>query len=349
MESRPTQRRAFLAGIGSAVALGSSAWDATAKTPPPIKPRRLRIGDTVALVAPAGYLDDAGIERRVRNLESLGLRVKYAENLRAARGNFAGTIAQRVSDLHDAFVDRDVSAIWAARGGSGASQLLPHLNYRLIAAHPKILIGFSDITALHAAILQRANLVTFHGPTAGSTFTDYTSRHLVETIMVPGRGEPIEMADANRRESLANDEFTLRVLRPGVASGRLLGGNLSVFSALTGTPYQPSLSGALAFFEEINEEPYRLDRMFTQLRQGAGMDAAKAVMLGVFRRCSPKPGDASLSLAETVYEHFGTRPRPAVYGYSIGHIAHQMTLPVGTMARLDTAAQTLTRLESAVL
>jgi muramoyltetrapeptide carboxypeptidase len=321
---------------------------AALRLPPPRKPRRLRLGDTVALIAPAGALDDAGIERRVRNLESLGLKVKVAENLRARHGSFAGTAAQRVSDLHDAFLDRDVKAIWAARGGAGAAQLLAHLNYRLIAAHPKILVGFSDITALHAALLKHANLVTFHGPTAGSTLTDYTSRHLMETLMIPTRGRPIEMSESNRVEALSNPEFALRVLRAGVATGPLLGGNLSVFSALTGSPHQPSLRGALAFFEEVNEEPYRLDRLFTQLRQGAQLDRAQGVMLGVFRRCSPKPGDTSLSLGETVHEHFGMRRAPAVYGFSIGHIANQFTLPVGTMARLDTAEQTLTRLESAV-
>jgi muramoyltetrapeptide carboxypeptidase len=249
--------------------------------PPLVKPARLKVGDTVALVAPSGGLDDAAIERRVRALEGFGLKIKHAENLRARRGNFAGSIAERVSDLHDAFSDRDVRGIWAARGGSGGNQLLPHLNYRLIAANPKILVGYSDTTALHLAILRYSRLVTFHGPTAGSTFNEYTSRHLMEALMIPTAAAPIEVAPANLAESLKNPEFATRVIRPGTATGRLIGGNLSVVAALAGTPYAADFRHALVFLEDVNEEPYRIDRMLTQLNQNSPFARAAGIVLGV--------------------------------------------------------------------
>lgn len=340
------KRRCFLTAAAAMLPLASHA--AALSPRPLIKPRRLNTGDVVALVSPAGALDDAGIERRVRNLESLGFKVKYAENLRAQRGNFAGTAAERVSDLHDAFLDPDVKGIWAARGGSGCNHLLPHLNYRLIAANPKVLVGFSDITALHHAIYRHSRVVTFHGPTAGSTLNEYTRGNLLAAIMEAKPSAPIEMAAGVRQQALTSNEYVARVLRPGVATGPLVGGNLSVVAALAGTRYWADHRGALAFYEEVNEEPYRIDRIFTQLAQIRPFSQTAGVLLGVFRGCSAKPGDRSLSLAETVFDHFGQLPRPAVYGYSFGHIPFQMTLPIGIRARLDTASETVSILESAV-
>jgi len=315
--------------------------------PPLVKPRALRAGDLVALVAPGGVVDDALIEKGVRNLESLGLRVLLAPHLRARHGNFAGTVRERLADLHLLLEHREVTALWALRGGSGCASLLPHLRYDLIRRQRKIIIGYSDITALTAAIARHAGLVCFHGPVASSTFSGYSVSHLRAILFdgVPRHAMPLATETVTLGER--NAEFRTRVLRGGTLRGRLAGGNLSVLAALAGTPYAPRFDQSLLFLEEIGEAPYRIDRMLTQLRQSGALEQTGGIMLGVFRNCSPRDGEASLSLAETIDEHIGTIDAPAVYGYSFGHIAHQYTLPLGLPATVDPQTATFTVLEAA--
>lgn len=353
-------RRTF-SRILAATWLASSTF-AQATTPPLtrrlLKPPRLSRGDLVGLVAPSGVVDDASIERRVRNIESLGFSVKLGTHIRAARGGYAGTVQERLDDLHAMFRDNEVKAVWAARGGSGCTALLPGLDYGLIRRHPKIVIGYSDITALHVAVYRRAGLVGFHGPVAGSTFSDYSANHLLEVVTNPRPRYVIEMAAENREKAASEPQFTTRTIRPGVAQGRLVGGNLAVLTAMIGTPYAAPLRQHLLFLEEIGEAPYRIDRMLTQLQQSLpalaeapkrhGFAQCAGVMLGVFQKALPPDNEPSLTLAEVVDSHLATLPVPSVYGYSFGHIPHQFTIPTGVMARLDTEAQTLTLLEPAV-
>lgn len=329
--------------------LTKTASAATSRTQSIIKPPRLRAGDLVGLIAPSGATDIAFVEQRVKNLEAFGLKVKVSRNILATRGNTAGTVAARVADLHDMFADREVKAIWAVRGGSGASQLLPAIDYGLIRRHPKILVGYSDITALHLALLRQAGLVTFHGPVASASFTDYTAAQIEAVLMTPQSSFTIRMSAANAEKALEAPQFGIRVIKPGVAVGRLVGGNLSVVSALVGTRYAAELAGSLLFLEEVGEAPYRIDRMLTQLAQSGGLKKAAGVMLGVFQKCVVPEGEASLTLAETLDDHFAVAKMPSVYGFSFGHIADQFTIPVGVRARLDTANATLTLLESAVV
>ncbi len=325
------------------------ASHATSRTPSLIKPPRLNAGDLVGLIAPGGVVDDALIEKCVKNLESFGMRVKVSTNIRAARGGYAGTVAKRTEDLHTMFLDKNVKAIWAARGGSGCVQLLPKINYSLIRNHPKILIGYSDITALLLAIYRHAGLVTFHGPVASSTFSDYSVAHLQAVLMEPKPRVEINMSAQNADKALQEPQFAQRTIREGVATGRLLGGNLSVLSALIGTPYAAELAGSLLFLEEIGEAPYRVDRMLTQLSQSGGLKNISGAMLGVFQKSIATDGEASLTLAEVLDDHLAQLKVPSVYGFSFGHIAQQFTIPVGVRARLDTANATLTLLESAVV
>ena len=328
---------------------------------PIVKPRAIKPGDLVGLIAPSGVMDDATIEKGVKNLEAYGFKVKISENIRAARGGYAGTVAQRLSDLHGMFLDKDVKAIWAARGGSGCSALLPHIRYDLIRRNPKILVGYSDITALHLAIHRLAGLVTFHGPVAPSTPTDYAVAQMQAVLMTPRPQTEINMSVENERKVLSQSgqpgqpEFQLRTFRHGVAVGRLIGGNLSVLSALIGTPFAAELENHLVFLEDVREPPYRIDRMLTQLQQSVGkrgerdgLKHAAGIMLGVFSRIKATDNDASLTLDEVLDDQFGAMPIPAVYGYSFGHIANQFTIPIGINARLDTQSQTLALLEAAV-
>lgn len=312
------------------------------------KPPRLAPGAVIGLIAPGGYTSDAAIEKAVRNIESLGYRVKFGANLRATFGNYAGTVQQRLGDLHAMFADPEVSALWAIRGGSGCISLLAGLDYALIRAHPKILLGYSDITALHLAIYRHAGLVTFHGPVASSTLSDYASEQLLAVLADPQARTIIPMSSANAFRALSEPVYTLRTIHAGVASGILMGGNLSMVAALAGTPYAADIAGSLLFLEDVNEAPYRIDRWMTQLDLAGGFSNAAAVIIGICENCGPEHEDQSLTLDQTLALHLHPLMIPAVTGYSIGHIRNQCTLPIGIPATLDTARQTITLHEAAV-
>lgn len=282
-------------------------------------------------------MDDAQIERAVRNIESLGLRVKTGPNIRLARGNYAGTPYQQAADLHELFRDRDVKAVWSGRGGSGSSLLLPLLDYRLIRAHPKVFVGFSDTTALHLAILRHAGLVTFHGPAGISTFSEYSVRHLRAAFMEPEVPYTITPADD-----------VARTITPGIATGPLVGGNLAVLASLVGTPYAARMRGAIVFLEDVNEAPYRVNRMLAQLEQGGALGAAAGVVMGSCRRCEAPPEEPSLTLEETIRDRLEPLRVPAAMDLSFGHRPQNFTLPLGIRARFDAGARTLTLLEPAV-
>ncbi|MGI4845046.1 MAG: S66 peptidase family protein [Janthinobacterium lividum] len=340
-------------GFGASVAAALSAPGLAAAAPRRsasrlIKPPRLRPGDLVGLIAPGGYADDRLIEKAVRNIEALGLRVKVGTYIRAVHGNYAGSVQQRLADLHAMFADPEVKMIWPIRGGSGCISLLSKLDYGLIRRHPKILLGYSDITALHLAIHNKTGLVTFHGPVASSTLADYPREHMMAVLCDPQPSYTIPMAPENALKAETMPHFGIRTLTSGTATGALLGGNLSIVAALCGTPYAADFRKALLFLEEVDEAPYRLDRWMTQLDLSFGFANAAGVMVGICEDCAPQEGRRSLSLDETFDQHLKPLTIPAVTGYSIGHIRHQFTIPVGVRARLDTGSRTVTLLEPAV-
>ncbi|KFI05329.1 LD-carboxypeptidase [Massilia sp. BSC265] len=342
-------RRSF----GALVAAGFSASGLAAAAPQRspkrlIKPPRLRPGDLVGLIAPGGFADDRLIEKAVQNIEALGMRAKVGTYIKAVHGNYAGSSQQRLADLHAMFADPEVKMIWPIRGGSGCISLLSKLDYGLIRRNPKILLGYSDITALHLAIYNRTGLVTFHGPVASSTLADYPREHMMAVLTDPRPSYTIPMAPENALKAHTAPHFGIRTLTAGVATGPLLGGNLSIVAALCGTPYAADFSKALLFLEEVDEAPYRLDRWMTQLDLSFGFANAAGVMVGICEDCAPQEGRRSLSLDETFDQHLKPLTVPAVTGYSIGHIRHQFTIPVGVRGRLDTEAQTVTLLEPAV-
>jgi muramoyltetrapeptide carboxypeptidase len=355
-------RRTFMGMLAAALALpgGVAAAASTAtprhmhrpsfhRTPKMIKPPRLHPGDTVGLLAPAGHTSDEAIAKAIAHIEELGFIVKQAPNLREVHGNYAGTVQQRLDDLHGMFADPEVKALWCIRGGSGAISLLKHIDYELIRRHPKILIGYSDITTLHLALRRKIGLVTFHGPVASSGPSEYANRHLLEILMNPQPRYEIAPAAENIEHALTESQYAMRTVHGGVATGRLVGGNLSLVAALAGTPYAADFRNAILYLEEVNEEPYRIDRWMTQLDLAVGLKHAAATMIGICENCEGEPDSVSLTLNETLDQHLQPLTRPAVTGWHFGHIRHQFTLPVGIMARLDTGAQTLTLLEPAVV
>src|SRR5450830_1448388 len=336
------------AGTAGMPALAAAQSKAMASSLPLIKPARLRQGDLVAIIAPAGFTDEDAIAKAIQNIESLGLRVQLGANIRAMHGNYAGTVQQRLDDLHAAFRDPQVKAVWAIRGGSGCISLLALIDYGLIRNNPKILIGYSDITALHLAIGKQTGLVTFHGPVASSTFSEYTVTQLQNVLMTPQPRYTITMSAENKLLAETQANFAIRTVHGGQATGRLTGGNLAMVSALAGTPYAADFREHILFLEDVNEAPYRIDRMLCQLDLSVGFKQAAALMLGIFEHCEADEGDTSLTLNATVDQHLLPLSVPAVTAYSFGHIRHQFTLPMQILATLDTERQTLTLLEAAV-
>lgn len=288
------------------------------------------------------------LERAIRGIESMGLRVKLGANVRLRRGNYAGTTYQQVQDFHEAFLDPEVKAVWTGRGGAGCSLMLPLLDYRLIRAHAKVFIGLSDATALHLAIRRHSRIVTFHGPAGVSTFSPYSVAHLRAAFMEPRPTYTITIAEEIRRIGETDATYAERTITPGVATGPLVGGNLSVLTALVGTPYAAQFAGAVAFFEDINEAPYRVNRMLTHLVQGSDLPRAAGVMWGICRRCIDTDAH-SVPLAETLDDRLQPLRIPAAYGMSFGHVPQHFTIPMGVMARFDATARTLTILEPAVV
>lgn len=312
-----------------------------------VKPKRLTRGDTVAVVAPSSGASPEAFEKALQNLADLGLKTKIGKSARATNGFLAGTDTERLEDLRAAFADREVKAIWCVRGGYGATRFLPALDFNLIRKNPKILVGYSDITALHLAIHQQTGLVTFHGPVAASNFSDYTKTHVVNALMNPSAPYKIELSPDNVAKE--SNLFKTETIRGGKCRGRLIGGNLSLLTAMAGTPFGlRNAKGKILFVEDVGEKPYRLDRMFVQLKQSVNLRELAGIALGVFEDCNP-PDDKSQTVADVVKDHFGNLGIPVVYGLSFGHIRDQFTLPVGIVAELDSDAKTITFLETGVV
>jgi muramoyltetrapeptide carboxypeptidase len=285
----------------------------------------------VGLIAPGSSISEEGIVKAIRQIESLGLKVKAGKNLRAINGFLAGTDQQRINDLHAMFTDPEIKAVWCVRGGYGCGRLLPLLDYKMIKRNPKVLIGYSDITALTTAITRKTGLVTFHGPVGSSDFTDFTTMHLKAALLAGHSWAPIERPPVSPEGSV----YESYVIRGGTAEGRLWGGNLSLLAAASGTDYVPPIKGNLLFIEDIGENPYKLDRMLTQLRQSWDLSSAAGIILGVFKGCEADPDDRSLTLRETLTGRFEDLEIPVAYGFPIGHIKDMCTLPVGLRARVS--------------
>ncbi len=313
-----------------------------------IKPKRLAKGDTVAVIAPSSGVAPEAFEKAVQNLSDLGFKTKTGKSARARTGFLAGTDRQRLDDLHQAFGDAEIKAVWCVRGGYGVSRFLPDLDFNLIKKNPKIFIGYSDITALHTAIHQNTGLVTFHGPVAASTYSDYVKNHVVNVLMNPSAPYKIELSPANIAKE--SNLFKTQTITPGKCRGELIGGNLSLLTALAGTPFAlRNMKGKLLFIEDVGEQPYRIDRMLTQLRQTIDLRQLAGIALGIFEDCNPKDATASQSLIEVLKDRLGDLGIPVIYGLSFGHIRDQFTLPIGIEAELDTEKATMTFLETGVV
>lgn len=288
-------------------------------------------GARVALVAPAGPIRvPSDLERAKKNAATLGWQVTLGENARERDGYFAGSDAERLADLNSAIRDDTVDAIWCLRGGYGAMRLLDGIDYDALRRRPKAIIGYSDITALHCAVQLRCGLASIHGPTARSNLTAFAERSLRHAVL--------RDADCCGTASGAG------TVVPGRASGRLLGGNLALLAALHGTPYEPDYTGAILVLEDVNEAPYRIERMLLQLRLSGALQRCAAIAFGSFTNTGEK--DSGLGGTRTLGAVLEEAARavnvPTICNVPVGHIDDQWSIPLGLEAELDADARSIT-------
>lgn len=296
-----------------------------------LHPNVLRAGDAVALVSPAGPLAESRVQAAVQELTSWGLRPRVYPHALDTHSFYAGTDEHRVADLNDALADPEIRAVLCNRGGYGAQRILSHVDYDAVRRDPKLLIGFSDITALHGALWTQTGLATVHGPVAGQLERGGLFASTVRHALMSNEPAVVEASA---------DEPTFRVRTSGLAEGILLGGNLSMLSTCIGTPYMPDLEGAILLIEDVNEAAYRIDRLLTHLRNCGILQRLAGVAVGQFSE--PGNGNAVIKPADVLIERLGDLGIPVLGGLSIGHGERNIAVSLGTYARLDADNGTLT-------
>jgi muramoyltetrapeptide carboxypeptidase len=310
-----------------------------------IKPERLSKGDTIALVTPGSYISPEELEDSINNLQLLGFKTVYNKSILNKTGYFSGNDIQRSEELMEMFLRKDVDGIMCARGGYGCARILPLLDYEVIKNNPKVLIGYSDVTALLYGIYAKTGLICFHGPVGISTFNEFSTNYL-ENILISPHNE------LRLIRKFEEDTEPVTIIG-GKAEGELIGGNLSVAVSLIGSEFDIDTKDKVLFLEETSEEPYRIDRMLTQMLMAGKFDDVSGIALGVFDNCEPKkvnPSfESSFSLMEVLFDRLSGLNIPVVYGLSFGHIKNKFTLPFGIKSELNADAQTLTLLEQAVV
>lgn len=300
-------------------------------------PQRLQKGGTILLVSPSSPLSEKQpVEEIAAMVEGLGYRVKIGMSCRGStsRGYAAAPAEVRAADLNEGFTDPSIDAIWCTRGGSTAWQILPYLDYARIAAHPKPLIGFSDITTLHIAIRQRCNFVTFHGPTANHIYDwkeDKFPWQSLQAALQMGECLPIENPPGEAIETL----------RPGRACGTLVGGNLSLVTATLGTPWQIDARNGILYLEDVGEDVYSLDKMLCQLKYAGVLERANGIVFGTFTSC-PNEYREDYGPTELLREFFAKWLKPVIYNVRSAHCHPMVTLPMGTNCTIDGDSGTMT-------
>ena len=310
---------------------------------PLLKPRPLSKNDTIAVVAPASApLDASTLEGGIRYLRDLGYRVETGRSTYGGYGYLSGSDAERLDELNAALRREDVSVIFCVRGGYGTLRLLPEIDFEAARRHPKLVVGYSDITALQFALLQRAGLTSVAGAMVAVDWRDPdppTEEHFWRVMA----GEaPMSLGGLG--------ESSLRPMNPGASEGRLIGGNLTLITRLLGTPYLPDLEGAILFFEEVGEAPYRLDGLFAHLKLAGVFERVAGVVVGDITEADVQPGRPSLSVEEVLTHYLAPLRCPVATGLRFGHVREKVTIPIGVRARLtvDKAGAELQVLEPAI-
>lgn len=306
--------------------------------------KKLKFGDTIGLIGPSGAVRTEGaIERSAEEIMRAGFRVKLGESCGQKYGYLSGTDEVRAHDVNAMFADEEVDAIMCVRGGYGTTRMLDLLDYEVIAAHPKVFIGLSDITAMHIAMLEKSGLCTFHGPMSTSDWTQEMHPFSFESLMRA-------VACAAPAGKLVNhpDYPARKTINPGCAEGMLVGGNLMLITSVLGTPYALNVKDRILFIEEIGEHTYCIDRMLTQLRLAGAFDECAGVVFGDFKNCEIEFEQYGFTIEEIIRDVVAPSGKPIFMGLQSGHCTPKLTLPLGTRCRMDADACTLEVLESAV-
>ncbi|MEI7812901.1 MAG: LD-carboxypeptidase [Ignavibacteria bacterium] len=310
-----------------------------------VKPPKLNKGELIGIISPASSPDDlTRIEKGVCYLEKSGYQVEVGKNVGQYSGYLAGKDENRLEDIHYMFAKPEVKAIICVRGGYGTPRLLNNIDYNLIKKNPKIFVGYSDITALQMAFLKKTGLVTFAGPMLAvdlwNEVSQFTEEMFWEVITSKKKFGKIVNPE--------NEKFY--ILKPGETDAQLIGGNLSLITALMGTNYLPSFKETILMLEDIGEPPYRIDRMLNQLKLSGALDQVKGVILGHFVDCyEADQYKKSLTLNEVIDDYFGKREIPVIYNFKHGHINNNITIAFGINYKISTAKGTVEMTESAVI
>ena len=310
-----------------------------------LKPKGLKPGDTIALVAPAGPADRPVVLSCKQQLEAFGLRVQCDERMLDRKKEYlAGDDNERAVELNNAIRDRLVRAILPVRGGYGLTRILDRIDYDSLRSDPKVVTGYSDLTALHLAIARKSRVISFHSPMPMSNLANghlpeyaYSQQSFERTLLVDRfpkgmKGETIEVPAAD----------PIRIINSGKAQGRLMGGNFTLVCATLGTPYAIEANGIVLFLEDVNEAPYRVDRMLSQLRLAGILDSVAGIVIGQFT--NKDPGDAK-EIERVIMEYMKQLRCPVIANFPVGHVSNNATLPHGAMAELDADLGVLKLLE----
>lgn len=337
------KRREFVSAIPVA-AMAAQSGSATI-----LKPKALRPGDTVGLISPSTFVADPNqLQTMQLTAQMFGWKTKVGKQVGRRESKLGDSIPGRIADLHAMFADPEVKGIICVRGGYGTPQLLDAIDYELIRKNPKMLLGYSDITGLHLAIHQKTGLVTFHGPTGLSPFTEFSQNWFQRAI----DNKPMGVLGNPTERNAFRPIHPLRTVKGGKAKGRLIGGNLSLVTCLMGTPHEPDVRGKIFFLEDVGEEPYRMDRMLQQLALAGKFDQCAGVIIGECVDCGPRQFEPSITfnytLGEVLDRVFEKVKVPVFHGLLIGHTPDQITLPIGVMASMDADRKELIIEEAAV-
>jgi len=337
-------RRSFIPIIGTAV-IGASCLSIQepkffSEERSKILPPKLKSGDTIGVSAPAGGIkSQSELDDFRKVLKELGFKVKFSKNCQKKFGYFSGTDEERASDFMDLMQDEEVNGIFFLRGGWGCARILSLLDFDSIKKHPKVIMGFSDITTLLNAITTKTGLVTFHGPGGNSTWNAYSVDYIKHLLI---NGESIKYSNIS-------SDSKISTYSSGTATGELFGGNLSVLCSLIGTDFLPDWKNKILFLEDVREEPYSIDRMLTQLKLAGVFKDVNGIILGNFRKCTAEEPDRSFTLEEVFEQHFSALSIPVFYGAQIGHVRNKFTVPVGVEVEMNADEGRFNLLQPAVL
>ncbi len=313
-----------------------------------IKPKALRRGDTIGVVAPAGPVSRERIDRAFARIEERGFRIKIYGDIYRSHGYLAGDDATRAAELMAAFADPETTAVWCARGGYGVVRILDRLDFDVIGHNPKVFVGFSDITLLHVAIHQRTGLITFHGPNLQDGFgkpDDMPAANeaaLWQAILAPDQFGSESTALSRYKYNLAAVEnLDLVPIRSRMARGTLIGGNLAVIAGAIGTSYEIETTGRILFLEDISERAYRIDRYLSQLKLAGKLSGVAGILLGTFSYDEGDQADEQKDILALFHEQLDHLGVPVLAGFPAGHERYNLTLPIGAMIELDADQQTV--------